>query len=215
METNLRFASKQDLRMIAQCHRKAFPSALSSAMGIAYVTKMLEWYIASGHSFLFFIESGGKCLGYCGAIVNDGSLAHGSASSMTQFSFNAAVKAIFLRPWLLVHPEFLKKYSLVVRNIYYRLTPGIEKKLVEQKAATNAIKKIGLVVIGVDPDQRGMGLGSQLLNEFDRESARRNIYDLELTVKSDNFAAIKTYYKNGWVTASDVNGATTMRKKLS
>src|SRR5690606_18459249 len=96
----VRNAQMSDLPKIANCHRSAFPRALSTRLGHKYTTKMLEWYLSTDKAFLFLLEDSNLCIGYCGGIVVDGSLSHGSASSMAQYTFNEAVWSLLMRPWL-------------------------------------------------------------------------------------------------------------------
>lgn len=200
------------LPAIAACHRKAFPRALSSAMGQSYVEKMLEWYLVDPRAFLFFYEDNGSCVGYCGGLLVDGKTAVGSASSMIQYSFNAAVAAILLRPWLLIHPEFLKKYKLIIRNIWRKFRKSIGIPVPPMAPPTHILPHTGLIVIGVAPGRQGKGIGSQLLAEFERQSADRGFNRMMLTVRSDNAQAIRAYLRNGWTVTSETHGSTTMEK---
>lgn len=202
------------LPAIAACHRKAFPRALSSAMGQSYVEKMLEWYLVDSRAFLFFIEDQGICVGYCGGLLADGKTVVGSASSMIQHSFNAAVAAILLRPWLLFHREFLNKYRLIIRNIWRKLRKSIGVPLPPTAPPPDTVPHTGLIVIGVAPEWQGKGIGSRLLTEFERQSADRGFNRMTLTVRSDNAQAIRAYLRNGWQITQDDGISTTMEKQV-
>lgn len=214
----IKIASLTDLPAIARCHQKAFPKALSSAMGVSYLCKMLEWYLVDERAFLFFIEEGSKCAGYCGGLKFDGSSRIGSASSMIQHSFREAVKTFLKRPWLFVHPEFMPKYKLAARNVFKRVRK-IFKKPSQQPAVAGDLTlpepHTGLIVIGVDPAFQGKGYGSRLLNEFEVVSIALGFHKLSLTVKTGNTNAIKSYLRNGWVTTEVKGKSTTMKKSLS
>src|ERR1700712_1575130 len=116
-----------DLPSIVKCHQAIFPDALSTAMGSNYVGKMLEWYIAAPQSFLFFIENKGECIGYCGGMVRE-PYSEGSASSMVQHSFWAAVKALLSKPVLLFHPEVRTRYSFIIKNVKNRVLRKVVSK---------------------------------------------------------------------------------------
>lgn len=213
MNSSVKFIKPQhaDLPRIAQCHRKAFPMTLSTAMGQKYVEKMLEWYLVDNRAFIFFMEESGNCVGYCGGLKYDG-VAVGSASSMIQHSYNAAVTAMLKRPWLFFHPEFIKKYRLAVKNVWRRI-----RKSENQAGKTNSEKysipkHTGLIVIGVDPAFQGKGYGGILLTEFERLSNEFGYGHLMLTVRSDNKQAIAAYKKSGWSIASADKNSTTMEK---
>ena len=80
-------ASPVDLKVIAVCHRSAFPYSLTSKMGVKYLEKIFSWYLSTDKAFLFFLKENDQIVGYAGGIIVDGTLAHGSASSMTQHTF--------------------------------------------------------------------------------------------------------------------------------
>lgn len=194
-------SKSSDLEKIAVCHMSAFPDSLSTKMGLRYLKKMIEWYLADEKRFLFHIEENGKCAGYCGGMIHDGTQQSGSASGMIQYSFNEAVVAIILRPWLLFHREVLTKYALIRKNVRNRF----KKK---QKVRNNETKdlssekpepSVGLVVIGVSMEFQGKGYGSVLLQEFERRAKDMNYKLINLTVRNDNEQAIKAYERNGWI----------------
>lgn len=202
-----------DLPLLARCHRKSFPKALSTAMGQAYVEKMLEWYIVDEHAFIFYLKLGNTCIGYCGGLLVDGQYVKGSASSMIQHSFNQAVKAILVRPWLLLHSEFLSKYRLVVKNIFRRMKKP--RRLGKQKVALKTVPHTGLIVIGVDPAYQGKGYGSILLAEFENQSKLRKYSHMMLTVLQSNKAAIESYRRNGWEITRQEGNALVMEKSIN
>ena len=199
---------------MARCHRAAFPNALSSLMGQKYVEKMLEWHVVDDRAFIFFLKENNKCIGYCGGLIYDGKSPIGSASSMIQHSYNAAVMAMLLRPWLFVHPKFLIKYRLVFRNIWRRARKqlGYPQKVGPPPASIPP--HTGLIVIGVDPTFQGKGYGGVLLQEFERKSKEMGFDHLMLTVQTDNHQAIKSYCRNGWLTTIVEGNSTTMEKKI-
>ncbi|MDZ7648837.1 MAG: hypothetical protein U5K54_17610 [Cytophagales bacterium] len=47
-----------------------------------------------------------QVVGYAGGMLVDGTLAHGSASSLTQHTFNDAIKSILDSPMAFVSPRF-------------------------------------------------------------------------------------------------------------
>jgi ribosomal protein S18 acetylase RimI-like enzyme len=212
---NIRKAKVEDLKIIASCHQKAFPKSLSSAMGAAYLIKMLEWYLMDERAFLFYIGEDNKCVGYCGGLKHDCKTQFGSASSMIQHSFNAAVKAMLIHPWLFFHPEFISKYRLTLKNIGKRIkgsnkTSGAKGSPVKIQTEPHA----GLIVIGVDPTYQGKGYGSKLLQEFERISKEMGFHKLMLTVKSKNAQAIKSYQRNWWYIVNDDGKSVAMNKDI-
>lgn len=199
---------QRDLIRIAQCHRRAFPKALSTAMGQKYVEKMLEWYLVDDRAFIFFIEKAGTCVGYCGGLKYDG-IPVGSASSMIQHSYHAAIAAMVRKPWLFFHPEFLKKYKLAIKNVWRRL---VKRSGNVSSPKSGTPPHTGLIVIGVDPVFQGKGYGGIMLAEFERQSKEFGYHHLMLTVRSDNTQAITAYKKSGWSITQADKKSTTMEK---
>jgi ribosomal protein S18 acetylase RimI-like enzyme len=183
-------------------------------MGQAYVEKMLEWYTVDSRAFLFYLEAGGRCIGYCGGMTLNGASAAGSASSMIQHSFGSAVKALTLRPWLFVHPEFLKKYRLILRNVSKRLRRWLGIPIEPNVRAGGITPHAGLVVVGVDPEFQGRGYGSKLIAQFESESLARGFQHVMLTVLADNHQAIRAYERNGWTVVSRSGRSVSMEKVL-
>lgn len=206
-------ATFEDLPRLAKCHRTAFPKTLSTAMGQLYVEKMLEWYLVDDRAFIFLLEEDGQCVGYCGGMKFDGTRRAGSASSMIQHSYNAAVKAILSRPWLLVHPEFISKYRLMLKNVWKRMMSGKEPQS-NPPLPVPADPHAGLVVIGVNPFYQGKGYGSKLLQEFEVVSGNMGFKKLNLTVKSENAQAIRSYKSNGWQIVRNDGKSVTMSKNV-
>ncbi len=213
--TEIKTAITEDLEKIAACHGAAFPASLSSALGRAYVKKMLGWYLSSDSTFLFYMESEGQCLGYCGAMIRK-TAGVGSASSMAQFSFDQALRSFGVRPWLVLHAELRAKYLFIGRNLWTRL-----KRLVnhnQKNTSTNSAifePYVALVVIGVKADEHGKGYGSLLLQEFERRTVERGYTKMLLSVLTDNSKAIKSYQRNGWM-ITKVNGkSTSMEKRVN
>lgn len=211
-------SKKEDLKKIAKCHQSAFPDSLSSKMGINYLSKMIEWYLSDDKKFLFHLEDdSGKCIGYCGGMIDDGLQTTGSASGMIQYSFNEGVRALMLRPWLLFHNELVSKYKLIKKNVRMRLKKKEAKAENKNKKIKKESREIqsGLVVIGVISDYHGKGCGSLLLQEFENKTKKMNISLMGLTVRNDNDKAIRSYERNGWIRNSLSGNSLEMIKRLN
>lgn len=207
-------STSKDLKQIALCHRSAFPKSFSSKLGQKYCEKMFEWYLSTDKAFLFHLIENNNCIGYCGGIINDGTLSCGSSSAMTQYSFNQAIKSLLVRPWLLFHKEMIKNYAFLLKNISVKL--GI-KKLKKKKIIQEKLKKdpfVGLVVIGVNSMKHGKGYGRILLEEFEKKVILLKIRKIQLTVKTTNKKAIKSYTRNGWIEFKRTKHAINMKKIL-
>jgi len=193
----IRLTELSDLKEIAACHKAAFPESLSSKLGVAFRKKMLSWYVLDDRGIIFHITDKGKIIGYCGGLIAKLPGLPGAATSITQFSFKVFISSFMLRPWLIFHPENVSRLSFIVRNILLKL--GLKKlKNIEQIKQENFQSFWGLVVIGVDPNYQGKGIGSALLQEFERLAGIDKVNRISLSVKSTNLKAIKSYISNGW-----------------
>lgn len=176
---------------------------------------MLEWYLVDDRGFLFFLKGEDEsCIGYCGGIKVESLDKVGSASSMIQHSYTSAMRAMLTRPWLFLHPEFLKKYKLAFRNIRKRFLKKENRMQQVVKEVKPMQPHVGLVVIGIDPKYLGKGYGSKLLIEFEKLAGNFGFKKVSLTVKTDNKVAIRSYLLNGWITASVSGNATSMYKLI-
>lgn len=210
-------ATHNHLPLIASCHIKAFPDSLTTKFGHNFVTQMLQWYLSGDNKFLFWIEEDGKCIGYCGGHVMNGTDAFGAGSGMTQFGFTAATQAFIQKPWLLFHPEVLKKYAFIVRNIKHQIKKrlGIAEKVtpVQQRKPAGEWEA-GLVVIGVLPARQGLGIGRALLIEFDQRAIQLGAKSVSLSVRKKNAGAIKSYSLHGYHITQETETSYIMKKQI-
>lgn len=201
----------RDLKNIVECHKSAFPNALSSKMGNTFISKMMEWYIESDRGVLFHVENKNKeIIGYCGGIITKQKGLHGAVTSISQYSFNTFLISYLKRPWLIFHPENIKKIPYIHRNIFIRLGLNKPEKINKNN---EFIPFMGLVVIGLRKDNQGKGIGGILLNEFEKRA--KEIYKVKkisLSVKLQNINAIKAYSKNGWKIGENKKKTTQMFK---
>mgnify|MGYP002824125077 CR=1 FL=1 len=109
------------------------------------------------------------------------------------------MKSYLSKPWLLLHVENLKKFPHIVKNLLIKF--GLKKKVSRVSATHEEDFQpfMGLVVIGVKNKYHGRGYGSVLLQEFERLAREDGgIKRIQLSVKSSNSKAIKSYLRNGW-----------------
>jgi GNAT superfamily N-acetyltransferase len=203
----------KDLRKLAECHRKAFPQSLSSKLQLNFTEKMLSWYLNDPRGVLFHIEMNNEILGYCGAIKTKLPGLEGSTTSMVQYSFYSMLKALAIKPWLLFHEENLKRIPLIKKNILLKLGLKQKNKLSVQ-SNEDFIPFWGLVVIGVDPAFQGKGIGSILLQEFEKLAKEDGVKRIFLSVKKENSKAIKSYERNNWLEYSCTEESKTMYKNI-
>ena len=155
-----------DLPGLAECHRLAFPGSLSTAQGSAFSRKMLEWYIEADRGVMFHVEEQGRIIGYCGGIIIRVPGLPGAVTSITQYAFWHFVRAYLRRPWLIFHPENLKRREYIIRNILIRAGLVRAGNTAAVKATDTQVERHrpcwGLVVIGIEPTFQGNGLGGEM-----------------------------------------------------
>lgn len=191
---NLFSSLHKNIPSIANCHVACFPNSLSGKLGLKYVIKTFEWFLAENNRFLFHIENEGKVVGYCGGFISRG-LGDGSSSGMLQHAFKEAVIGIIKKPWLAFHPEVRAMYPFVFRNVQNFFST---KKKSFTPAQENQGKLSGLVVIGVHPQYRGTGIFDGLMLHFFEESKRLGAIGSKLSVKRTNARGINAYKKFDW-----------------
>ena len=211
-------STTSDLQEIAVVHQSAFPHHLSSALGNAFIRKTLTWYLIHPDlGFLLHLEDNGKVVGYVTAFYNNGSLKHGSATTMGQYAFKQAMVSFILQPWLVLHPELRAKWSLIGKQLALKI--GFQKTFIKPsvgKVEKKTSNLCSLLSIGVDQKAQGKGYGSHLIQAFEREAIQRfHPSSLELSVKSDNIQAKAAYIRNGWQIRQEIDGNCVMYKILN
>src|SRR4051794_12146297 len=116
----LRETELSTIREIAICHQECFPNSFSSKLRNSYLTKTLEWFLAGKNRFLFHIEFQNQVIGYCGGFQSL-SPGDGSTSGMVQYAMKEAIQGFIRKPHLLFHPEVIRRYPLIIKNIYKRV----------------------------------------------------------------------------------------------
>lgn len=177
--------------------------------------RMLSWYLEDDRGDLFHLVENGTVTGYCGGILILEAGKHGSATSVTQYTFKALVTSFLLKPWLIFHPEIRKRFPFIWRNIKLKL--NLSKPLVSgiiTEAGNDFIPSMGLVAIGVSPEYQGKGYGTILLMEFERRAIEKGFKKIHLSVRKDNPQAIGAYLKNGWVIGKTGEEELSMYKNL-
>jgi len=192
-----------------------FPGSLATKLGKVYVRKTLEWFLVSENRFLFHIEKDKQVMGYCGGAIPKG-YGDGSSSGMLQHAFKEAVTGILKKPWLLFNSEVISFYPFIFKNIKKKLSGSIpaKSKATPQPALQPFKRYTGLVVIGVEPENRGSGVFAALMGYFENEARKRSVLLCNLSVKKDNLRAIHAYKKSGWFIAEEHAKTFVMQKKL-
>lgn len=210
-------AHQEVLREIAICSIDAFPKSFGSLLGINFLAKTYEWYLNKDTRFLYYIAANNKVVGFCGGYITNFE-STGSATAVTQYAFKQAIQAMLRKPWLVFNPLVFRNIRFIVRNVLHRLfkkrksAPSPTK--VETGSAESKALRCGLVVIGVNPENQGTGLGKLLQDEFKLRAAALHATECILTVKNTNAKALKSYERNGWTRNKVEETTTQMLLKL-
>jgi len=195
----LKTPSMDDLSKIAECRYIVFPDSITSKLGKRYLKKIFEMFIISPHNFVFYIEENKKCVGYCSGSMDTLEItALGSTSSMVHYAFWEGSRSLMLKPWLIFNKSIIKQFPFIMRKIFERVKKIFCGKYYVIDKINNSIKTVWIVDIGVHPEYRRLGIGSELLVEFDNRVKNFGILRGGLSVDKSNLGAIKTYKKHGW-----------------
>jgi ribosomal protein S18 acetylase RimI-like enzyme len=210
----LRRASFKDLDLITRCQMMAFPDALSTKLGKAYVKKMLEWYLTNDRGLLLIIKSEVDIIGFIGCIYYNNNQQTGAATLITQYTFLNFLGAILSRPWLLFNYDLLIRYKFIFRNILVRIGFSKYAKIGPIISREKFINRLGLVVIGIEPRFQGQGYISPLMQYFERTAVAIGAKEVTLSVKKNNLRALKAYKKQNWTIFSESKDSYALKKIL-
>ena len=186
-----------EIKEIAVCHILCFPNSLSSKLGVHYVAKSYEWFLAADNRFLMHVTDGKSIIGYCGGFIPQHK-GDGSVSGMMQYAMKEAATGMLRKAWLFFNKDIIGFYPLIFKNIFKVFFKKKTKKA--QADFSNEIieNKTGLVVIGVHPAYRGKGVFEILMASFEKKATELDTNKITLSVKNNNERAINAYKKVGW-----------------
>ncbi len=186
-----------EIKEIADCHILCFPDSLSSKLGMRYVAKSYDWFLAADNRFLLHVTDGKSIIGFCGGFIPQFN-GDGSVSGMMQHAMKEAATGMLRKPWLFFNKEIIRFYPLIFKNIFKVVFKSKTKK--RQTGFSNEVieKRTGLVAIGVHPAYRGKGIFEILMAGFEKKATEHGTNKITLSVKNDNERAINAYKKIGW-----------------
>lgn len=206
----LKPTSPEQLSSVAICHMASFPNSFGTKLGFNYTKKSLEWFLAGENRFLFHIADENIVAGYCGGFQST-RLGDGSTSGMMQYAMKEAAVGMLKKPWLFLSKDVIRFYPLIIKNIFKKIARK-KNEVVAVSKINNKTNIVGLVVIGVHPDNRGKGCFELLMQHFEKICIQRNASKMILSVKASNARAIGAYKKAGWLTGKQTNKAIEMYK---
>lgn len=174
----LQNASYNYVNSIAELHKKAFPTFFLAQLGIPFLRTLYSGYIEDKDSGIIVAEEDGKIVGFI-AYSNDyarfykGLIKH----HLIKFAFCSLDAAIR-------HPSFIR-----------RLLGAFKKS----ESVVKTERYVELASICVDPEIKGRGIGSQLI-DYLKDIVDFNSYSyINLETDADrNDGVNKFYVKNGF-----------------
>lgn len=204
-----------NLEAISLCHLQCFSNSFSAKLGLPYIIKTFEWFLLADNRFLFHVIYDDKIIGYCGGFSPQ-FVGDGSTSGILQYAMKRAVTGVIKKPWLLLNKELFQFYPLITKNIFRKIfKPGKNFQPINTTAVTPFESRTGLVVIGIHPSFRGKGVFEMLMNEFEKETTKRQLSTMVLSVKRNNARAIHAYKKAGWLVYKTNEQSLEMRKTIA
>ncbi|ABU81760.1 ribosomal protein S18-alanine N-acetyltransferase [Ignicoccus hospitalis] len=99
------------------------------------------------------------------------------------------------------HPfSFLVILSQVILHGDTSLVAEVNGKVVGYAIAAKEVdKKLHLLNFAVDPQYRGLGIGSALLESLEKLAKKKGLKSIYLEVEEDNYRAMRLYKKMGFV----------------
>lgn len=189
---------------VVEIHMDAFKGFTNARVGRRYVRAFLRWFHETdGAIALAAVDRDETPLGYVVGIAAD------DWYLLTRHLMPSGIAGIASRPWLLLDAR--------VRSRVAAWVPSIRRPAKPRSGLPHgADPTMDLVAIAVSSRAEGMGIGSRLLKEFDREALELGIRVVRLSVHADNVAARRLYERCGWraVEGSDPQHEVEYRKTL-
>ena len=204
-----------NIQDIAKCHIRAFPSSVSSKLGMPFCKKMIEWFVYNERGVLFHIEDeAGNVVGYVSMMIKTAPNQQGSFTTISQYALKQVVLALLFKPWLFFHPLFKnnrKNIRRIVLSKFHlskkRITENNRRLGKSKETNENFNPSIGIVGIGVISQCQGKGYGTALIQQCIAYSRIAGFNSLSLSVHKDNTQAIKAYTRNGFrITSHKIDG---------
>lgn len=174
---NLRYAQPGDNKLLAQLHISVFPGFFLSTLGERFLTAYYKIVLKHPETIcLFAIDENNKVCGYVLGRTNAKGYLKRIVKSAPFVFCSEGIRLLFTRPKALL-----------------RLVNNLEKKRDDETISDDQnYAEIGL--IGVLPNQKGQGIGRQMLNKFEEILKEKGVMRLSLTTDAiDNENTLKSY----------------------
>lgn len=169
----------QRIPEVVETHMQTFPGFFLTFMGKGFLSCLYNGFCRHKDSNLIVAEENGKIIGFLA------------------YSYNLSAFYKFLIKTRLIPFAW---YSLLAFFRSPKVFTKLIKALLKPKQAKSENKYIALCSIGVSPEQKHSGVGSQMLNYLKQITLDEEYAYIRLeTDADDNTAANAFYQKNGFV----------------
>lgn len=168
-------------------HMRGFKEALNTQLGKCYVYACIAWFCRlDGGVALVAKTHSNRPLGYLvGAPL-------GYSNNMTRDLLWVAARAVCIRPWLLLRPQFRSIVKIKLAAIF-------KKARGPEGPVDLPLPTMSLVGLVVDPQFQRQQIGKQLIEAFEARARELGFRSIRLSVYPENIAARRVYEKCAWV----------------
>jgi ribosomal protein S18 acetylase RimI-like enzyme len=183
----IRALTTDDLPGITSIHIKAFPGRAFTDLGSEAIYRYYDWQLQGPYeSVCEGIFQDGSLLGYCFSGVFRNSLA-----GFLKKNGGFLILRVITHPWLVFSSFFRGRIALAVNHLRRVPSASLPK-------AVSRVQSFGILVIAVNPDWQGWGLGKKLMHQAEERARNQGFSRMRLTVDPKNIQAITFYKKLEW-----------------
>ena len=178
-----------DLPQVTLIHRKAFPKAALTQLGVESIKRYYEWQLTGPHNCfpIGVFDKSQMLLGFCFAGVFKGTL-----SGFINKNKYYLVMQLISHPWLLMNPVIKDRIKIALHTLKKKPIKINPNKIVVIE------KSFGILSIAVDPEKKGLGIGKFLMKVVENEALKNGYNHMHLTVEPQNIEAVHFYEHCGW-----------------
>lgn len=182
-----------DIKEVAEIHMGAFQErSMGALLSKEYILAKSKWFVSNDNAISLVAHYDNQVIGFIyGAPVGYENLMHRKL-------FLTILKIVFFRPSFILNRKLISKLINKISKLKY----DNENSVNMQYYPKPIIKIADVAVIN---SYKNQGIGSMLINTFEKEAFKRNFKCIILKTKRSNKAAIKMYKRNDWVNIDDTS----------
>ncbi len=175
-----------DILPLSLIHLKAFKNHMNARLGRKYAGAFIKWFIENSNAICLTATADEKTMGYvCGAAL-------GYNQKMNKDLLRTVAGCFLFRPYLFFNKELMNAVKIKIQILLGN------KSLLKDAVKDPSGRGISLVSICSDTNSTIKGIGTVLINEFEKQAKLLGFDFMRLSVKPENVKAINFYEHNGW-----------------